>query len=205
MGTKNKFKYTGEAMDPNTGFYYLRARYYDPTMGRFISRDPVPGNALFPQTLNRYVYVINNPVLFTDSSGLAPDSVSPVARTLDFLNIIKIAEAKTTHKSTTTRASEDSGVLEFIKRLGYNFLKTLGLKGFYVEEHLQLDIEQAKIRKAISINRGVVKRAADYTVRFNWTIEQGVDYINQNTGGQGDFTREEIKQLLLEELEKVPK
>jgi uncharacterized protein RhaS with RHS repeats len=43
--------------------YYLRARYYDPESGRFLSQDPIR----FP---NRYAYAQNNPVLFTDPSGL---------------------------------------------------------------------------------------------------------------------------------------
>jgi len=51
------------------GLYYYGARYYDPTLGRFIQPDtivPEPGN---PQSLNRYSYVNNNPVKYTDPSG----------------------------------------------------------------------------------------------------------------------------------------
>ena len=47
----------------------MRARYYDPTTGRFLTRDPVPGVATLPQTLNPYAYALNNPVLYTDPSG----------------------------------------------------------------------------------------------------------------------------------------
>ncbi|MBC7252109.1 MAG: RHS repeat-associated core domain-containing protein [Anaerolineae bacterium] len=50
--------------------YYLRARYYDPTTGRFLTRDPFPGLITNPQTLNPYVYVANNPVNLIDPSGL---------------------------------------------------------------------------------------------------------------------------------------
>ncbi|HDD24953.1 MAG TPA: RHS repeat-associated core domain-containing protein, partial [Chloroflexi bacterium] len=59
---------TGEAQD-TTGLLYLRARYYDPTTGRFLTRDPVPCVATLPQTLNPYAYALNNPVLYTDPSG----------------------------------------------------------------------------------------------------------------------------------------
>ena len=51
------------------GLYYYGARYYDPTLGRFIQPDsivPEPGN---PQSLNRYAYVNNNPLRYTDPSG----------------------------------------------------------------------------------------------------------------------------------------
>jgi len=43
LGTKNKFRFTGEALDPGTQLYYLRARYYDPSVGRLNSRDPISG------------------------------------------------------------------------------------------------------------------------------------------------------------------
>ncbi len=48
--------------------YDYRARFYDPALGRFISADPLvpePGN---PQGLNRYAYVTNNPLRYTDPS-----------------------------------------------------------------------------------------------------------------------------------------
>lgn len=70
VGTRNKFGYKGEALDPGTSLYYLRARYYDPTLGRFISQDPLSGFDREPQSLNRFVYVRNNPATLTDRTGL---------------------------------------------------------------------------------------------------------------------------------------
>jgi RHS repeat-associated protein len=57
------------ATSTGTGLTYLNARYYDPATSRFISPDPVldPGD---PKTLDRYRYADNNPVVFTDASGL---------------------------------------------------------------------------------------------------------------------------------------
>ncbi|ADN36346.1 YD repeat protein [Methanolacinia petrolearia DSM 11571] len=65
----NDFLFTGEQTDSETGLIYLRARYYDPETGRFISKDPFTGFATNTQSLNRYTYVQNNPVRFTDPSG----------------------------------------------------------------------------------------------------------------------------------------
>jgi RHS repeat-associated protein len=62
-------RYTGEQTDVDTGLVYLRARWYDSATGRFTTRDPFRGFAVFPQTQHLYVYVGNNPVNLTDPSG----------------------------------------------------------------------------------------------------------------------------------------
>lgn len=64
------FAYNGEAYDAETGLIYLRARYYDPGLGRFLSRDELPGAPGSPKTVNPYAYVSNNPVNMLDPSGL---------------------------------------------------------------------------------------------------------------------------------------
>ncbi len=48
---------------------YLRARWYDPATGRFLTRDPYPGLAVLPATQHSYVYVGNNPVNLSDPGG----------------------------------------------------------------------------------------------------------------------------------------
>ena len=61
--------FTGQKLDRGTGLMYYGARYYDPALGMFLSPDtvvPEPGN---PQALNRYAYVNNNPLRYTDPSG----------------------------------------------------------------------------------------------------------------------------------------
>ena len=62
------YKYTGQELD-STGLYYYEARYYDATLGRFISADTLVPNPEDPQDLNRYSYVDNNPLRHTDPSG----------------------------------------------------------------------------------------------------------------------------------------
>jgi RHS repeat-associated protein len=63
-----KMSYAGEMKDP-TGLFYLFARYYEPELGRFISLDPELGSLSNPQTLNRYVYCANSPLIHTDPTG----------------------------------------------------------------------------------------------------------------------------------------
>jgi len=65
---ENVFRYCGEYFDNETGTYYLRARYYAPRLGRFMTEDPAMDGA------NWYVYCYNNPVVLADSDGLKPYS-----------------------------------------------------------------------------------------------------------------------------------
>jgi len=61
--------YTGEQWDHYIKMTFLRARYYQPETGRFASRDPWAGKLRWPESLNRYVYVANNPTIMVDPSG----------------------------------------------------------------------------------------------------------------------------------------
>ncbi len=67
--TPNLYLYDGQQLDPNVGFYYLRARYYDQASGRFISTDPAEGSATDPVSLHRYLYANADPVRYADPSG----------------------------------------------------------------------------------------------------------------------------------------
>ena len=69
--TPNNYLYRGEQFDSDLGLYYLRARYYNPTTGRFMSRDPESGNGLDPKSLHKYLYAGGDPVDMADPSGRA--------------------------------------------------------------------------------------------------------------------------------------
>lgn len=68
--TLNNYLYTGQQYDPNIGFYYLRARYYNSEIGRFITVDPFRGSVYDPPSLHKYLYGRNNPISYVDPSGL---------------------------------------------------------------------------------------------------------------------------------------
>ena len=65
----NAFRYCEEYYDSESGTIYLRARYYDPSTGRFVSRDSYAGKNEDPLSLNRYTYCHNNPTNNVDPNG----------------------------------------------------------------------------------------------------------------------------------------
>ncbi|MDA8077793.1 MAG: hypothetical protein M0Z79_02530 [Nitrospiraceae bacterium] len=93
---KQPYTFTGREWDKETGLYYYRARYYDATVGRFLSFDPILhptngpptscgrtaltlsfGKALAtPLSINPFIYTLNNPVNLTDPSGLVSTNCS---------------------------------------------------------------------------------------------------------------------------------
>lgn len=67
--TPNVYLYRGEQYDTDLGLYYLRARYYNPVTGRFLSRDPEFGKPREPASLHKYLYAGGDPVNSIDPSG----------------------------------------------------------------------------------------------------------------------------------------
>ena len=112
---ENPFRYCGEYFDRETETYYLRARYYDPTIGRFTQQDThwTTANSIYgdnPQKINEredklglktysyapqitavmqsgnlYVYCISNPIIFLDSSGQATQKGTPPPESSGFV------------------------------------------------------------------------------------------------------------------------
>jgi RHS repeat-associated protein len=68
-GSPNAFFLNGQQWDSGEGLYFNRARYYQPSLGRFIGEDPILGKNYEPITLNRYLYAHKDPVNITDASG----------------------------------------------------------------------------------------------------------------------------------------
>ena len=64
------YKFTGKERDAESVLDYFDARHYGSSLGRFMQTDPMGGKTEDPQRLNRYVYVRNNPLTFTDPSGM---------------------------------------------------------------------------------------------------------------------------------------
>jgi len=105
--------FTGHTEDVNSDLVYMQQRYYDPSIGRFLSIDPREADPNQPMTFNRYAYGNNNPYKYTDPDGefvfvipiltfLAKEAVAEVASratdgATDFLStrraVTKLAKA----------------------------------------------------------------------------------------------------------------
>ena len=66
--TPTSFRYTGQR-EAEVGLYYYGARYYDPSLGRFVQADSIIPNPRHPLSFDRFAYVQNNPIKYTDPSG----------------------------------------------------------------------------------------------------------------------------------------
>jgi len=106
-----RLKFTGHERDAAT-LDYMHARYYDPSMGRFLSVDPyrVSAKPHVPLTWNRYTYAVNNPLRFVDPDGrdvvLAPglsrterarvvNALAKASRNAEFKQRLTTADAAT--------------------------------------------------------------------------------------------------------------
>ncbi|MBK8254385.1 MAG: hypothetical protein IPK82_17165 [Polyangiaceae bacterium] len=88
--------YTSQQGEPDLGWIHMNARTYDPVQKRFLVPDPIVGDPVFSQGRNRYAYVRNNPMRYSDPSGLAGVEApieSPPART-DSSGVIHMPTAK---------------------------------------------------------------------------------------------------------------
>jgi RHS repeat-associated protein len=71
------FRYLGRygILDDRTGLLCARARYFSPQLGRFLTKDPITGKDSDGQSLNLYLYALNNPISLVDINGLSPEEL----------------------------------------------------------------------------------------------------------------------------------
>ena len=87
-------RYAGEFYDSETGLYYLKSRYYNSAIARFISEDSYTGEIEDPLSLNLYTYCENDPISYTDPNGhWIVDALFLAADIVDFVKSPSLAKA----------------------------------------------------------------------------------------------------------------
>ncbi len=71
-GSSSYLGYQGDPTDPSTGQVDMGARNYEPSLGRFSTRDVLFGDPTSPMSLNQFVYATDSPITFTDPTGMLP-------------------------------------------------------------------------------------------------------------------------------------
>jgi RHS repeat-associated protein len=120
--TANNYRYTGEQFDPNSGFYYLRARYYDPAIGRFNVADPFEGRLSAPLSIHRYLYADADPVNKIDPSGKSLIELEVIGLILGILDLSLIGATPRLTAKEKTQGSTN----QFILRICPGFQANLG-------------------------------------------------------------------------------
>ncbi len=115
--------FTGVHWDEAAGIYLMRARAYDPFVGRFLSKDPVQGDAYRPKTLNPYAYGLNNPTLWTDRDG----SFNLVDTLFTLLEVW--TEADPVKRADKAIDASKKAVSDIAKNYVENFIKGMGMYG----------------------------------------------------------------------------
>jgi len=185
----NPYRYSGEIFDDESGLIYLRARYYNPSTGRFITKDTYEGSLINPLSQNLYTYVENNPLKYIDPSGHKAEvytGVHKVVKPAHHASVIIFVDEESeywNHDYFKSNYDEESGMRYATLGAGpidgnlvaaYNRPKDKDL-GIKVEMHF---IDSAEGRAGDDIVSKLLKLQQHYidysgAVSYNWFPDSG--------------------------------
>ena len=167
----NRFKFTGQQLDPVTQQYYLRARFYNPVIARFTQEDTYRGDGL-----NLYAYCQNNPVFYADPSG-------NIASCLKEAYHAKLEQLSQEYVTDSMSAEEKTAALQRAKKDAYQAAKETYKKN-HVDKNSRPDVSvpsdrsmtRAEWDKAYQAARGQGKEryTQDFADLARYRHEQGM-------------------------------
>jgi RHS repeat-associated protein len=151
--TPNVYLYRGERYDPDLKLYYLRARWYNPVTGRFMTRDPYSGSAYDPASLHRYNYARSNPSNFLDPSGRA--TLGEYG--LMFTNqVAKNVAVGAVGLSVNCMIRADAGILYLVGEFSHDNQTVIDAKADFTNCLASITVEQLTESALLSWGFGVV-------------------------------------------------
>lgn len=162
----NRILYTDQQYDQETGQYYLRARYYNPVVGRFLQEDTYRGDGL-----NLYAYCANNPVVYYDPSGHVknncPEGAGAKPKETSDREVVYPAEQ--THESARN-----------------TLMKELDKSGAFANGSVPYN---GRLESSYGYDRQIGRQSLDGKVRWrlDYDPDKGVHYNFEDfSGGKGD-------------------
>ncbi|NEO88692.1 MAG: RHS repeat-associated core domain-containing protein, partial [Spirulina sp. SIO3F2] len=182
------YLFAGEQFDESLGDYYLRQRYYDPTIGRFTRKDTYEGRLAEPITLNKFVYGNSNPVSYVDPSGLSSGLIGLTARSQIEIALIaaSLAAASISLVSShnSSRFASPSDISEFLLEIGYYVAAKTSSDSSKNEKHGDGGRAKAKAEKQINELKEKLKNAT--TRREKVKINNKIKKIRRTAEDAGD-------------------
>ena len=196
LGVLNPFRYRGYVYDEETGWYYLKSRYYDPEVGRFLNADSIiPGTKMSVHGYNLYSYCQNDPVNMEDTEGMTPHRCGPFKSASYYMNQKKKNKSKkklsdyvgytvVTGYEETVLDDIDLQLIKIETGIGYgntldtgkpiNFYTTLPIEGkTLLSNEFGVDINV----KGYGISAQIGDEMSSSLNFPNWSIEKGEGYV----------------------------
>ena len=213
------YLYNGEATDITTGLQYLRARYYDPEMGRFIQQDSYLGKTSRPLSQNRYIYVENNPLNYIDPSGhMAAKELNAisVAYNSDFITKETVARIVLLRNTIGNGLTVDDLLKKYPKKNNntdvpsvelekdYEYYedrwgeKSFDMSGFNLSFHeitqvlAAKELRESKVGQAVSLEKRINGKEADIVIdNYVYEVKTRYSFMNYSKGDEqlNEYTR----------------
>src|SRR5439155_1190877 len=151
-----KYRFTGAELDTTSNLYHMGARFYDPSIGRWLSEDPVQDRYYEPISLNYYAYVMNSPLALLDPDGSAGVTWEDLVR-------------------------NPSALIEAALGLAVGYIGATETAGLRVLGSILIEMTQAAKKQAEGLARQVARHLADFVGRSDAGMDPRPGKDRRNT------------------------